>query len=162
MSVWISDEKLLIFASLISPSKMILFEKKYQTFDTVFHHQMKHCVSCLIYYIMNGVSFSTAFPLGPWHHTHIHYIRWTPITALSPVTEGESLSKSSRGEHLKLFKLTKGEAILENNPDLFRSLPCFRCEQNTRTICRTIFTEISVQMVDALFLKNLARSRGSL
>ena len=42
MSVWISDEKLLIFASLISPSKMILFEKKYQTFDTVFHHQMKH------------------------------------------------------------------------------------------------------------------------
>ena len=42
MSVWISDEKLLIFASLISSSKMILFEKKYQTFDTVFHHQMKH------------------------------------------------------------------------------------------------------------------------
>ena len=42
MSVWILDEKLLIFASLISPSKMILFEKKYQTFDTVFHHQMKH------------------------------------------------------------------------------------------------------------------------
>ena len=31
----------LVFASLISPSKMILFEKKYQTFDTVFHHQMK-------------------------------------------------------------------------------------------------------------------------
>ena len=42
MSVWISDEKLLIFASLISPSKLILFEKKYQTFDTMFHHQMKH------------------------------------------------------------------------------------------------------------------------
>ena len=42
MSVWISDEKLLTFASLISPSKMILFEKKYQTFNTVFHHQMKH------------------------------------------------------------------------------------------------------------------------
>ena len=32
----------LVFASLISPSKMILFEKKYQSFDTVFHHQMKH------------------------------------------------------------------------------------------------------------------------
>ena len=42
MSVWISDEKLLIFASLISASKMSSFEKKYQTFDTVFHHQMKH------------------------------------------------------------------------------------------------------------------------
>ena len=66
MSVWKSDEKLLIFASLISPSKIILFEKYYQAFDTVFHHQlkhldvrqkflqrvvlshMKHCVSCLI------------------------------------------------------------------------------------------------------------------
>ena len=32
----------LVFASLISPSKMILFEKKCQTFDKVFHHQMKH------------------------------------------------------------------------------------------------------------------------
>ena len=39
MSVWISDEKLLTFASLISSSKM---RRKYQTFDTVFHHQMKH------------------------------------------------------------------------------------------------------------------------
>ena len=49
MSVWISDEKLLIFASLISPSKMILFEKKYQTFNTVFHHQMKHLWVCQKY-----------------------------------------------------------------------------------------------------------------
>ena len=75
MSVWKSDEKLLSFASLISPPKIILFEKKFQAFDTVFHHQMKHledrqkcstaplfstlfsvffhlvmnCVSCLIY-----------------------------------------------------------------------------------------------------------------
>ena len=50
MSVWILDEKLIIFASLISPSKMILFEKKYQTFNTVFHHQLKHCISGEIYY----------------------------------------------------------------------------------------------------------------
>ena len=42
MSVWKSDEKLLIFASLISPSKKILFDKKYQEFHAVFHHQMKH------------------------------------------------------------------------------------------------------------------------
>ena len=41
MSVWKSDEKLFIFASLISPSKIILFERWYQPFDTVFHHQMK-------------------------------------------------------------------------------------------------------------------------
>ena len=42
MSVWKSHEKLLIFTSLISLSKIILFEKQYQAFDTVFHHQMKH------------------------------------------------------------------------------------------------------------------------
>ena len=29
------------FASLISPSKIILFEKWYQVFDSVFHRQMK-------------------------------------------------------------------------------------------------------------------------
>ena len=38
----LSDEKLLIFASLNTPSRIILFEKKYQAFDTLFHHQMKH------------------------------------------------------------------------------------------------------------------------
>ena len=37
-----SDEKLLIFACLISTSKIILFEKWYQAFDTLFHHEMKH------------------------------------------------------------------------------------------------------------------------
>ena len=42
MSVWKSGEKLLLFASLISHSKIILFDKKYQAFDTVCHHQMKH------------------------------------------------------------------------------------------------------------------------
>ena len=30
ISVWKSDEKLLIFASLISPSNIILFDKSYQ------------------------------------------------------------------------------------------------------------------------------------
>ena len=34
-SVWKSDEKVLIFASLISPFKILLFEKLYQAFDTV-------------------------------------------------------------------------------------------------------------------------------
>ena len=39
MSVWISDEKLLIFASLISPSKMILFEvrQKYSATRRIFN-----------------------------------------------------------------------------------------------------------------------------
>ena len=55
---------------------MIFFEKKYQTFDTiknikntplrvvfstlfsVFHLVMKHCVSCLIYYIKYSESVS--------------------------------------------------------------------------------------------------------
>ena len=45
MSVWKSDEKLFIFASLISP-KIILFERQYQPFDTVFHHQMKRLEVC--------------------------------------------------------------------------------------------------------------------
>ena len=38
MTVWESDEKMLIFESLISPPKIILFEKLYQAFDTVIHH----------------------------------------------------------------------------------------------------------------------------
>ena len=49
MSVWKSDEKLLSFVSLISPSEIILFEKQYQAFDTVFHHQMKHLKVCQKY-----------------------------------------------------------------------------------------------------------------
>ena len=39
-SVWKSDEKVLIFASLISPFKILLFEKLYQAFDTVSHQKM--------------------------------------------------------------------------------------------------------------------------
>ena len=42
MSVWKSDEKLVIFATLISPAKIILFEKSYQAFNPVFHHQINH------------------------------------------------------------------------------------------------------------------------
>ena len=42
MSVWKSDEKLLIFATLISPSKIILF------LFSVLHLVMKHCISFLI------------------------------------------------------------------------------------------------------------------
>ena len=42
MSVWKSDKKLLIFASLISPFKISSFEKLCQAFVTVIHHQMKH------------------------------------------------------------------------------------------------------------------------
>ena len=39
-SVWKSDEKVLIFASLISPFKILLFEKLYQAVDKVFHQKM--------------------------------------------------------------------------------------------------------------------------
>ena len=46
MSAGKSDEKLFIFASLISPSKIILFEEQSQVFDTLFHHQMKHLEVC--------------------------------------------------------------------------------------------------------------------
>ena len=39
-SVWKSVEKVFIFASLISPFKILLFERLYQAFDTVFHQKM--------------------------------------------------------------------------------------------------------------------------
>ena len=42
MSVWKSDVKLLIFAPLISPGKIILFENQYQEFDTLFDLQKEH------------------------------------------------------------------------------------------------------------------------
>ena len=52
------NESLLIFASLISPSKMILFEKKYQTFDTVFHLEVrqKYSATRRIFNSLLGVS----------------------------------------------------------------------------------------------------------
>ena len=82
MSVWISDEKLHIFASLISPSKMILFEKKYQTFDTVFHHQMKHCISCLI--VLHEIS-KICFLL---YRVHLFRRSVTGIPPVYPVNTG--------------------------------------------------------------------------
>ena len=57
MSVWKLDEKLLILESLISPTKILLFEKYYQAFDTVFHLVMRHCVSCVIYYIKFQIKY---------------------------------------------------------------------------------------------------------
>ena len=48
MSVWKSDEKVLIFAFLISPSKIIFLEKWYKAFDTVFHHQKKFVKNTLM------------------------------------------------------------------------------------------------------------------
>ena len=35
-------KKLLILASLISPSKIVLFAKQYKAFDTVYHHRIKN------------------------------------------------------------------------------------------------------------------------
>ena len=68
LSVWKSDEKLLSFASLISPSKIINFvwevissirhsvsspNETPQTARRIFSFPlgMKHCISCLIYYV---------------------------------------------------------------------------------------------------------------
>ena len=42
MSVWKSDGELLIFASLIAPPKIILFEKKHQAFNTAFNLNIRH------------------------------------------------------------------------------------------------------------------------
>ena len=49
ISVWKSDEKLFIFASIISSSKILLFEKQYHAFDAVFHHQS--CNFCRCYFV---------------------------------------------------------------------------------------------------------------
>ena len=63
----------LVFASLISPSKMILFEKfvkntplhvVFSTLFSVFHLVMKHCISCLIYYIKGLAKYSKSTESG--------------------------------------------------------------------------------------------------
>ena len=85
MSVWISDEKLLIFASLICPSKMILFEKKYQTFDTVFHHQMKHLEVHQKYSAERRI-FSFWCFIWWWNTaSHVWYITWNTLSCIDPV-----------------------------------------------------------------------------
>ena len=62
MSVWKTEEKLLIFAPLISPTKIILFEKSYQAFNIVFHHQMKHLKVCQKYSAVSCI-FNLVFHL---------------------------------------------------------------------------------------------------
>ena len=52
-----------VFASLISPSKIILFEKWYRTFDAVFHYQTKHLEVCQKNTPLRGL-ISTLFPGG--------------------------------------------------------------------------------------------------
>ena len=56
MSVWISDEKLLIFASLISPSKMILFEQKHQSSSKNLEVRQKYSAVRRIFNSLLGVS----------------------------------------------------------------------------------------------------------
>ena len=82
MSVWISDEKLLIFASLISPSKMILFEKKYQTFDTVFHHQMKHLEVCQKYSAVRRIFNSLLHLMFDILHENVSILHGLPMNCI--------------------------------------------------------------------------------
>ena len=59
MSVWKSDEELLIFASLIAPPKIMLFENKYQAFNTAFILSIRHlkvCVQCVSFFFNSPVS----------------------------------------------------------------------------------------------------------
>ena len=63
MSVWKLDEKLLILESLISPTKILLSSSKniplcvFLTVFSLFHLVMKHCLSCLIYYIKFQIKY---------------------------------------------------------------------------------------------------------
>ena len=52
-SLWKSVEKVLIFASLISPFKILLFEKLYRAFDTVFHQKMSEWTSQSVQRVTN-------------------------------------------------------------------------------------------------------------
>ena len=59
MSVWKSDVELLIFASLIVPPKIILFEKKHQAFNTAFNLKIRHFKARQKWF--NVYHFSTLF-----------------------------------------------------------------------------------------------------
>ena len=70
--------KMLIFASLISSSKIILFQKQYQAFDTMFHHEMEHLEVRQKYTAARRI-----YQLSPqcfiwWWNTAFHawYITW--------------------------------------------------------------------------------------
>ena len=52
MSVWKSDEELLIFASLIAPPKIMLFENKYQALNTAFILSIRHLKD--VKFVKNG------------------------------------------------------------------------------------------------------------
>ena len=74
----------LVFASLISPSKMI-FEKKYQTFDTVFHHQMKHLEVRQKYSAARRI-FNSLVGVSSGEKLHLMFdILLEPVTSRLPV-----------------------------------------------------------------------------
>ena len=83
MSVWKSDEKLLFFQSLISPSQVILFEKEYQAWDkAVFHHQMKHFEVRQKYSLARRIStLFSVFHLVTKHCLSrvIYYVKWGQV-----------------------------------------------------------------------------------
>ena len=68
MSIWKSHEKLLIFASLMSTSKIILFEKQYQACDAALHHQIKHLKVCQKYYAACCI-FNSLLSVSPGDET---------------------------------------------------------------------------------------------
>jgi len=68
MSIWKSDQKLLIFASLISPLKIILFEKQYQACDAALHQQMKHLKVCQKYSAARRI-FNSLLSVSPGDET---------------------------------------------------------------------------------------------
>ena len=104
MSVWKSDEKLLLFASLIFPSKIILLRRNikhstqcfitryntskfventplravFSTLFSVFHLVMKHCVSGQIsYFNLHGRKIGSGTVNGPIvRRTHILEYSW--------------------------------------------------------------------------------------
>ena len=120
MSVWKSDEKLVIFASLISPSKIILFEKWYQAFATVFHYQMRHLVVC-----QNILCCALYFPLSSlcfirWWNTasHAWYITWKSTNSTPSIGLNHSL------ENLRSFFRTLKVCKIFNQSQKVALLTC--------------------------------------
>ena len=145
----------LVFASLISPSKMILFEKKYQTFDTVFHHQMKHLevrqkysAARRIFNSLLGVSsgdetLHLMFDIlrqkrwysvwaCSWHeHLRLHVQNWHPRVWSCKSNNGESHTRSgftAKKVRIRTWLWPSYELeLLSSQPSVFTLYPSGRC-----------------------------------
>ena len=121
MSVLRSDEKLLIFASLISPSKIVLFRKLFQAFDTVFHHQMRHLEVRQNYSAARCRVFSTLFSVFHLLIKHrvsclIHYFLYRIRKPLKGEINPKYLTLSKAKDSTEVHWYNKLLSLLNGRP----------------------------------------------